>query len=218
MAEIRPFRALRYDPAVESLLRPLSETVGILPDPELLRQDMDEGMYLHRQDPASSPGRETFSLICLLRLEDFSSGVVLARGEAPEEEVEDRFRFLRDTGCNAVPVSCLYDDERRVTRRRLDNLAKTCRPRYDFLHGSVRHRLWVINDPVAIAALRDDFVDRKLTISAGLSHYEAALRYHMYTGCTPETGFVMASLTDAPFDYQPILGFAIHKLHGGGKT
>ena len=33
----------------------------------------------------------------------------------------------------------------------------TCPPRYEFSDGLVTHRLWVVNDPVAIQALREDF-------------------------------------------------------------
>ena len=39
------------------------------------------------------------------------------------------------------------------------------------------HRLWVINDPVAIEALREDFAGRKLYIADGHHRYETGLRY-----------------------------------------
>ena len=55
--------------------------------------------------------------------------------------------------------------------------SQTCPPRYEFSDGLVTHRLWVVNDTVAISALQEDFAGRKLYIAAGHHRYETGLRY-----------------------------------------
>lgn len=84
-------------------------------------------------------------LLCRLRLEPFATGVVLP-GDAPIQ-------------CD--PVWAEYEDPRGITRTRLENLK--------------RAEQWIINDPVTVTAIREDFVDRKLIIRGGLALYEAAL-------------------------------------------
>ena len=116
-------------------------------------------------------------LLCRVRLEDFANGVVLPHEETLSKAKEDRFRLMRATHCNFSPIYSLYRDEAHVTRQRMDNLAAACPPRYEFSDGLVTHRLWVVNDQAAIAALQEDFAGRKLYIADGHHRYETALRY-----------------------------------------
>ena len=89
-------------------------------------------------------------LLCRLRIEPFETKVIL-----PGE-----------TSIQCDPVWAEYEDSRKITRNRLENLKQAIAP---------KDGVWIINDPVTITALREDFVDRKLTIRGGLSLYEAAL-------------------------------------------
>ena len=89
-------------------------------------------------------------LLCKLRTEPFATKVILP-GETPIQ-------------CD--PVWAEYEDSRKITRNRLENLKAALPP---------KDGLWIINDPVTITAIREDFVDRKLTLRDGLAQYEAAL-------------------------------------------
>ena len=89
-------------------------------------------------------------LLCRLRIEPFETKVVL-----PGENT-----------IQCDPVWVEYEDLRGVTRKRLENL-KQAQPAKD--------GVWIINDPVTITAIREDFVDRKLLLRGGLALYEAAL-------------------------------------------
>ncbi len=147
----------------------------------ILKTDMDEGVYIYEEEFLSKVDcgdvKRLRGMICRVRLEDFSAGVVLPHEETLSKAKEDRFQLMRATNCNFSQIYSLYRDEAHVTRHRLDALAQTCAPRYEFSDGLVTHRLWVINDPVAISALREDFMDRKLYIADGHHRYETALRY-----------------------------------------
>lgn len=222
MADIRPFRALRYDlekaGKIEELTCPPYDIISEeqrqgflrcnphnvirleLPrdsqgDPYqaagrtlaewlssgVLKQDMDEGVYIYEEEFLSQVDKgekkALRGLICLVRLEEFAAGVVLPHEETLSKAKQDRFQLMEATGCNFSQIYSLYQDPAHVTRQRLDNLAASCAPRYSFSDGLVTHRLWVVNDPVAIAALQEDFAGRKLYIADGHHRYETALNY-----------------------------------------
>lgn len=170
----------------------------------ILKRDMEEGVYIYEEEFLSQVdhGEKKFlrGLICLVRLEEFSAGVVLPHEETLSKAKEDRFRLMQATGCNFSQIYSLYQDPAHTTRRRLDNLAQSCEPRYAFSDGLVTHRLWVVNDPVAISALQEDFAGRKLYIADGHHRYETALRYRSWCreqgAYCPGAGYVMMMLVD----------------------
>lgn len=247
MADIRPFRALRYDlekagsieeltclpydiiseeQRQEFLRRNPSNVIRLeLPRDEdaqdgpyacagrtlqewlekgILKQDMDEGIYIYEEEFLSQVDhgeKKTLrGLICLVRLEEFSAGVVLPHEETLSKAKQDRFQLMQATGCNFSQIYSLYQDEQHVTRQRLDRLAESCAPRYAFSDGLVTHRLWVVNDPVAIRALQEDFAARKLYIADGHHRYETALNYRRWCQeqdrYCPGADYVMMMLAD----------------------
>ena len=166
MAEIRPFRALRYDlekagtigeltcPPYDiiseaqrqeylsrnghNLIRlelpregedPYAQAAEILTrwrQEGVLRLDMDPGMYLYEEEFLSGVDqgerRSVLGLVCLVRLTDFSQGVVLPHEETLSKAKEDRFRLMTATRCNFSSIYSLYHDETGATRQRLLHL------------------------------------------------------------------------------------------------
>ena len=158
-----------------------AHTLNLWRSEGVLQLDMEEGMYLYEEEFLSQvdqgQSRKVLGLVCRVRLEDFANGVILPHEETLSKAKEDRFRLLSATRCNFSSIYSLYRDEGGLTRQRLLNLKNTCPPRYAFSDGLVTHRLWVVNDPVAIQALREDFAGRKLYIADGHHRYETGLRY-----------------------------------------
>ncbi len=243
MADIQPFRALRYNLAaagdIQELTCPPYDIISgeqrqayiaanpynvirlELPkgeDPykeagqvlsqwlqqEILKTDMDPGLYIYEQEFLSQVDRgETKrlrGLIARVRLEEFAAGVVLPHEETLSKAKEDRFQLMQATHCNFSQIYSLYQDENHVTRQRLDHLAQGIPPRYAFSDGLVTHRLWVVNDPAAIAALQEDMAGRKLYIADGHHRYETALNYRNHLRdqgvYCPGADFVMMLLAD----------------------
>ena len=260
MADIRPFRALRYDlekagdigeltcPPYDIISEeqrraylarnpynvvrlelprgedPYGEAGRTLEDwtaRGILKADMDEGFYVYEEEflDRADHGevRKLRGLICRVRLEDFAAGVVLPHEETLSKAKQDRFDLMQATHCNFSQIYSLYPDEAHTTRRRLDNLAASCAPRYEFSDGLVTHRLWVVNDPVAIAALQEDFAGRKLYIADGHHRYETALRYRDWCRETgryePGAEFVMMMLADMAD--EGLVVFPTHRLVRG---
>lgn len=144
----------------------------------ILRRDTDPGFYVYEEEfTAYGQTKTVKGFIGLVKLEEFSKGIILPHEETLSKAKEDRFRLMNATGCNFSQIYSLYNDAEHVTRSRLDALSAG-EPRYEFRDGSgVTHRLWLVNDPVVIEAIREDFADRKLYIADGHHRYETALNY-----------------------------------------
>ncbi len=260
MADIQPFRALRYDLTkagkIEDLTSPPYDVVseaqrqdylqrnphniirlelpkGQEPYQEarkaleawlesgVLKMDMDPGLYVYEMEFLSQVDRgevkKLRGLIARVRLEEFSAGVVLPHEETLSKAKEDRFQLMGATHCNFSQIYCLYQDEAQSTRQRLDNLASGCAPRYDFSDGLVTHRLWVVNDPEAIAAIQEDFAARKLYIADGHHRYETALNFQRHLreagAFCPGADYVMMFL--AAMDDPGLVVFPTHRLVRG---
>lgn len=200
-----PHNVIRLElPKGENPYSQAKETLAQWREEGILKTDMDPGLYIYEQEFLSKVDRGEAKtlrgLVCRVRLEDFAAGVVLPHEETLSKAKEDRFRLMQATNCNFSQIYSLYQDEGHVTRKRLDNLAAGCAPRYEFSDGLVTHRLWVVNDPVAIEAIREDFAGRKLYIADGHHRYETALNYRNYLreqgAWQPGADFVMMMLAD----------------------
>lgn len=200
-----PYNVIRLElPTGEDPYTQAKNTLNSWLEEQILKTDMEEGLYIYEEEYLTQVDRgqaqRLRGMVCRVRLEEFSSGVVLPHEETLSKAKEDRFQLMKATNCNFSQIYSLYRDEQHVTRQRLNNLADSCPPRYQFSDGLVTHRLWVVNDPVAINAIRDDFAGRKLYIADGHHRYETALRYRDWCRenniYNPGSDFVMMMLAD----------------------
>ncbi len=220
--ERNPYNVIRLElPRGEDPYREAGNTLEQWLSQGILKRDMDEGVYLYEEEFLSAVDRgekkSLLGLICLVRVEDFSAGVVLPHEETLSKAKEDRFNLMKATSCNFSQIYSLYQDEEHVTKKRLQNLSRTCSPRYEFSDGLVTHRLWVVNDPVAIEALRNDFAGRRLYIADGHHRYETAIRYRDWNRdegrYLPGAGYVMMMLCDMADEGLTV--FPTHRLIKG---
>ncbi|MCI1966614.1 MAG: DUF1015 domain-containing protein [Oscillospiraceae bacterium] len=257
MAEIKPFRALRFsDKAgkISSLTCPPYDIISEeerqallqknpfnvirleLPregeDPyaaagqtlkswisdDILHRDTDPGLYLYEEEfSAYGQVKKIKGLICLVKLEEFSKGIILPHEETLSKAKQDRFRLMNATGCNFSQIYSLYNDEEHTTRARIDALSSG-EPRYEFCDGAgVTHRMWLVNDPVAIRAVCDEFQDRKLYIADGHHRYETALNYRNSLReqgkATGGEDYVMMTLVD--MENEGLVVFPTHRMVRG---
>lgn len=143
----------------------------------ILRRDTQPGLYIYEEEfKAYGETKKVKGFICRVKLEPFENGVVLPHEETLSKAKQDRFELMKATYCNFSQIYSLYMDPQHVTRRRIDALSQGT-PRYAFSDGAVTHRMWIVNDPVAIAAICDDFAKRRLYIADGHHRYETALNF-----------------------------------------
>lgn len=255
MAQIKPFRALRFtDKAgdIAALTCPPYDIIGEderlsllaenphnvvrleLPKGEdpyagagetlrawlrdgVLRRDTDPGLYLYEEEfSAFGQTKKVGGLVCLVHLEEFSKGIVLPHEETLSKAKEDRLNLMKATGCNFSQIYSLYNDDGHRTRARIDALASG-EPRYEFRDkAGVVHRMWLVNDPVAIAAICGDFEDRKLYIADGHHRYETALNFRNFcreSGLAGEgdgPDYVMMMLVD--LESEGLVVFPTHRM------
>lgn len=220
--ERNPYNIIRLElPKGDNPYVRASETLRGWIDDGVLKLDMDPGLYIYEMEFLTKVDKGEMkklrSLICRVRLEEFSAGVVLPHEETLSKAKQDRFDLMCAANCNFSSIYSLYQDPEHVTRKRLDNLAAGSAPRYEFSDGLVTHRLWVVNDPAAIAAIQEDFAGRKLYIADGHHRYETALNYRRHLkehgiDC-PGADFVMMTLAD--MSDEGLVVFPTHRLVRG---
>ena len=260
MAEIKPFRALRYAEAagdISTLTCPPYDVISeeqrrafLLENPHnvirlelpkgdrpyeeagetlrewkkkgVLTRDTDPGFYLYEEEfTVFGKKKRVLGLICLVRLEEYEKGIVLPHEETLSKAKEDRFKLIKKTFCNFSQIYSLYIDEDHKTLKRLGALASG-KPRYEFSDGEVVHRLWLVNDLMAIREIQGDFADRKLFIADGHHRYETALNFRNWCrseeiskeGGDPD--YVMMTLVDMESD--GLVVFPTHRLVFGLKN
>lgn len=181
-----------YVKAGETLSEWLSESI--------LRRDTDPGLYLYEEEfEAYGETHCLKGFISLVRLEEFSAGVVLPHEETLSKAKADRFELMKATNCNFSQIYSLYMDEQHQTTGKLDRLSQAA-PDIELAdQENVTHRLWIITDETEIASICGDFNERKLYIADGHHRYETALNYRNW--CR-ETG--KAKEGDA-VDYQMMM-------------
>lgn len=184
----------------------------------ILRCDMQEGLYLYeltfREKVTDGAVKCLTGIVARVRIEDFENQVILPHEETLSKAKQDRFDLTQATNCNFSQIYSLYQDEKKVTKQRVDNLCRSMAPRYEFDDGLVAHRLWVVNDQAAIAAIAEDFAPRKLYIADGHHRYETAIRYRNHCresgAYNPASEYVMMFLADMAD--EGLVVFPTHRL------
>ncbi len=222
LLENNPYNMIRLElPKGEN---PYEEAKSLLDEwleNDILTHDEEEGIYIYEEEFKTQVDHgETKKLrgfICRVQVEDFSAGIVLPHEETLSKAKEDRLNLMKSTFCNFSQIYSLYIDEKHVTSARLDNLASTTKPRYEFDDGLVIHRMWVINDKLSIAAIAEDFADRKLYIADGHHRYETAINFRNYCRengiYCPGSNYVMMMLVDMA--HPGLVVFPTHRLIKG---
>lgn len=180
----------------------------------ILREDTQPGIYIYEEEfKAYGETKRIKGLICRVKLIEFDKGVILPHEETLSKAKEDRFQLMKATHCNFSQIYSLYMDEQHKTKSRIDALSKDT-PRYEFFDGNVTHRMWIVNDPVAIEAICDDFSMRKLYIADGHHRYETALNFRNWCReqgvISPEPDYCMMMLVD--MENEGLVVFPTHRL------
>ncbi len=169
----------------------------------VLKADDEPALYVYHQtfaDPATGePAPERMGLVCLLKLEDYSTGRVLPHEKTLTGPKADRLELLRATEAQFESIYGLYSDPDRSIESFLDEYddRETVIERVDGLIGS-SHRVERITDTNAHAVLRDLLADTPVFIADGHHRYETALTYRREVRAAhPE----IAEDTPLPADY-----------------
>lgn len=157
---------------------------------DILNNWFEEGVLIKEDKPAIYIYEEEFTaygerksikgIICRVKIEEFSKGVILPHEFTLSKAKEDRLNLMKATNCNFSQIYSLYMDNGKNTIGKIDSLSNG-EPDIQLTDGEgVVHRMWIITDEKAIEDICTDFVDRKLYIADGHHRYETALNYRNY--------------------------------------
>lgn len=220
--EQNPYNIIRLElPVGEDAYQNASDILSQWLSDDILKCDMDEGLYIYELDFLSAVDsgerKKLKGLICRVRIEDFASNIILPHEETLSKAKTDRLNLTKATNCNFSQIYSLYPDETHTTMDKLNHLCAGTAPRYELDDGAVVHRLWVVNDPVCIASICDDFIDRKLYIADGHHRYETSINYRNYCRAqdiyNPAANYVMMYLADMADD--GLIVFPTHRIVRG---
>lgn len=184
-------------------------------DTGILAVDKQPAIYIYEEEFEAYGQRKTLKGInCLVKLEEFSQGVVLPHEETLSKAKQDRFNLMKACGCNFSPVYSLYFDEDANIYSAIDRLSQG-KPDEEFTdEDGVIHRLWVVTDPQACADICSGFADKKLYIADGHHRYETALNYRRWLheqGIEAPVGdYIMMTLVN--MEHDGLVVFPTHRI------
>jgi len=148
----------------------------------VLVTDDSPSVYVYHQsfsDPVTgAPCPDRVGLICLLKLEDYSTGKVLPHENTLTAAKADRLDLLKATNAQFESIYGLYSDPDNAVRSFISEYddREAVIERVDGLIGS-SHRIERISSGSAIAALQELLRDKPIFIADGHHRYETSLNY-----------------------------------------
>ena len=223
MADVRPFRAVRFAEPLGPVVAPpfdvLSEedvrrhedrsphNVVRLTRPgqdyegaaRLFRSWLDQGVLVEEDTPAmyvhetSFDGRVRRDLVAALRLQPYQDRVVLPHERTHRGPKEDRLALLRATGVSLEPLWFLADGLGGVL-----GTAPAPATREEFSFGTERHSLARVTDTGWLDAVSRFLATQPVLIADGHHRYETTLAYcqEVDGGDDAASRFTLALLSD----------------------
>jgi uncharacterized protein (DUF1015 family) len=187
-----------------------------------VKADPKPAIYVYRQtfdDPATGePAPERLGIVCLLKLEDYSSGKVLPHENTLTAAKSDRLNLLRATQAQFESIYGLYSDPGLTVESFIKSLGalETVISGVDGLIGST-HTIDRITDPQSIATLAELLRDNPIFIADGHHRYETSLNYRreIREGIDAPDGAIPADyilITLTAFEDKGLLVLPTHRM------
>ena len=187
-------------------------------DNKILTKDENEGIYVYEMEFSvkESEVKKVKGFISLVKLEEFSKGIVLPHEETLSKAKTDRFNLMSETFCNFSQIYSLYMDEDNSVFTLVDKAsARTSDIEVTDADGVI-HRLWCVYDKDIIEKVTEKFNDKKLYIADGHHRYETALNFHKHLceqGISNEncdSGYVCMMLVN--MENEGLVVFPTHRI------
>ena len=146
---------------------------------EILACDPEESIYVYEMQFFANGARKSLKgFVSLVKLTEFSEGIVLPHEETLSKAKQDRFDLMSETFCNFSQIYSLYMDEDGSAYGLIDGCSKGIPDMEVKDPDGTVHRMWKVSDKDVIAKITAAFADRKLYIADGHHRYETALNFH----------------------------------------
>jgi len=117
------------------------------------------------------------SIICLVRLEDWSSNVVRPHEGTLAKAKDDRLSLLWTLRADTSPIMSLYEDPTGDIASLLDSRSKSAPALTADMDNGDAHHVWPITDTAIIEKISGALAEQPLYIADGHHRYESALNY-----------------------------------------
>jgi uncharacterized protein (DUF1015 family) len=180
----------------------------------VLRRDSEPALWaLEQTYTAPGGGRHTRrGFFCRVRVTDYGPGLIRPHERTHPAAKQDRLELMRATRANLSPIFSLYRDPEAAAWGALAHaLAGEPWGEVTDDDGTV-HRLWRVDDPSTIEAVRRAMADRELLIADGHHRYETARTYADEVGGEGDHRYVLMSLVS--MSDPGLTVFPTHRLVG----
>ncbi len=183
----------------------------------VLKDDESDCIYIYEEEFSALGETRAFKgIICLVKLEEFSKGVILPHEETLSKAKQDRLNLMKSTFCNFSQIYSIYIDKEHSTLNIIDKLSSGAPDVEVCDDNNVLHRVWKIKDKDIISKIICQFKDRKLFIADGHHRYETAINFRDYCkdngklGTNGNEDYVMMLLVD--MEQDGLVVFPTHRL------
>lgn len=185
----------------------------------ILVQDKHPAFYIYEQEFAVSEWESLIrrGLIGLVKLSEFSEGIVLPHEHTMPKAKQDRFNLMTATSSNISQIFSLYSDSNDISSI-LNAYTSANSPDIDYINNQgITERVWVVTDNQLITQIIKLFDNKQLFIADGHHRYETALNYKnkqafenpFHTG-NELYNYVMMTLVD--MDDPGLIVFPTHRV------
>ncbi|MFZ5774431.1 MAG: DUF1015 domain-containing protein [Thermodesulfobacteriota bacterium] len=146
---------------------------------EVLVRDAEPALYLYHVEYGLPSGRRLTrkGLLSLVRLAEFSEGIVKPHEKTFSGVTSDRLRLLDACHCQFSPIFSLYPDPEGAVMALLE-AACPATPLCEVTdHDGCVHRIWAVSDPAVVGKVVALFRDKALYIADGHHRYTTALQF-----------------------------------------
>ncbi|HYB20197.1 MAG TPA: DUF1015 domain-containing protein [Thermodesulfobacteriota bacterium] len=156
---------------------------GILvrtPTPHFYFLQEEFGSSLLSSAPADVSGQKIVrqGFIGLVRLEEYSAGVVLPHEKTQTKPRADRLALMEACQANFSQIFSLYPDEEGAMASVYHQVFSSKSPAMELTDDEgVRRKLWMVGDPAVLRKVTEIMGARKIFIADGHHRYETALAY-----------------------------------------
>ena len=177
---------------------------------EILSCDKEDSIYVYEMLFSANGVRNRLKgFVSLVKLVEFSEGIVLPHEETLSKAKEDRFNLMSETFCNFSQIYSLYMDEDGSAYNIIDGCSKgTPDMEVKDPDGTV-HRMWKVSDSGVINSVTEALKDKKLYIADGHHRYETALNFHKKHG-TESSGYIAMMLVN--MENKGLVVFPTHRI------
>lgn len=179
-------------------------------DKEILSCDKEDSIYVYEMLFSANGVRNRLKgFVSLVKLVEFSEGIVLPHEETLSKAKEDRFNLMSETFCNFSQIYSLYMDEDGSAYNIIDGCSKGMPDMEVKDPDGTVHRMWKVSDSGVINSVTEAFKDKKLYIADGHHRYETALNFHKKHG-TESSGYIAMMLVN--MENKGLVVFPTHRI------